>query len=198
MTAMTNMLHWFWRLPRAAQWLTFAIVFTVLFLAWHSVLGEIAANWNASADTIEADVRTVRNSREVLADLKRLGDPITAIGEVATPGGKNEGGVAMSNAVIEIMGTMKYSFGLNASGGNLPQDISRSVSRGGQRLSRLTGDLKFEATPEKAVDIIAAFETHPDIEAVSSVRLTRSSAGKLTVRLTLEAWVVAEKTTGGR
>ena len=68
----------------------------------------------------------------------------------------------------------------------------------GKDLSRLSGELKFDATPEQAIAYIAAFEAHPDIEAVSSVRLTKTSAGKVTVRLTLEVWVEATSRLGGR
>ena len=42
------------------------------------------------------------------------------------------------------------------------------------------------------MSILAALEASPDVEAVRSIRLTKESAGKLKVRLQLEAWVILE------
>ncbi|MCZ6494322.1 MAG: hypothetical protein O6933_09610, partial [Planctomycetota bacterium] len=55
-----------------------------------------------------------------------------------------------------------------------------------------TGDFRFDAAPDEAIAIIAELESSPMIEAISSVRITRvSGTRKVTVDLTVEAWIVS-------
>ncbi len=183
----------FWELPRAARWLAFAVVFTLCFLSWDKFVRPVAADWNRSADAIEDQVRQVRDSSATANLLRQMRDPIVAIGYVAYPGTEDQGRVGLTEAVTEVMKGKGYSFNLSGSGGRLPPDVSREITDQGKRLTRLTGELKFDATPKEAIEYIAAFEVRDDIESVSSVRLKKSSGGKVTVRLTLDAWVEVEK-----
>jgi len=193
-----TMTTWFWQLPRSARWLAFTVIFTVLFFAWHSLCGSLIDEWNTAADDIESQVAAIRGSSAIANDLRRDRDAVIAIGDVSLPGGEKDGRDAMSEAVTQVMGDLKYSYSLSGSGGRLPQDISRKIVRGSWRLSRLTCELKFDATPADAIQIVSAFEAHPDIEAVSSVRLKKTSDGKVTVRLGLESWVETTSRLGGR
>ena len=55
-----------------------------------------------------------------------------------------------------------------------------------------TGDLRFDATPAIAAKVIAALETSPDIDAISSLRMTRQPGPRrVTVVLTVESWIVS-------
>ena len=66
-------------------------------------------------------------------------------------------------------------------------------------MARITGDLRFDASPQEATAIIAELEASPKIEAVSRVRLTRQGGRpKVTVDLSVESWIIATKRQGRR
>ena len=59
---------------------------------------------------------------------------------------------------------------------------------------RITGDLRFEATPEVAMRIIAALESSSEVEAVSTLKIDRMAGRveKVQVRLAVEAWALSK------
>ena len=59
-------------------------------------------------------------------------------------------------------------------------------------MERITGDLRFDASPTEAIAIIAELEASPTIEAVSDVRMTlQGGRQKVRVDLTVESWIVS-------
>ena len=66
----------------------------------------------------------------------------------------------------------------------------------GGRVQRITADVRFDTGPEEATAIIAELEECPEIEAISSLRLSRRHGGRRKVRvaLTLDAWIVSAET----
>jgi hypothetical protein len=69
-------------------------------------------------------------------------------------------------------------------------------------VARITGNLRFDATPEEAIAIIAELEANTTIEAVSDVRVTEQSGRQVRVDLTVESWIVSleqrpQRTGGG-
>ena len=67
------------------------------------------------------------------------------------------------------------------------------IAQSGEQIERVIGDLYFEARQSEILDVIAALESSPWIDSVSSVRLTRMDGRLIRVNLSLEAWVVSKK-----
>ena len=85
------------------------------------------------------------------------------------------------------------SFDLRQSG-RLPKGSLTSIRSSRQRVTRLRGDLRFEAGVEDALEIIAELESSPKIESISSVRLDKLAQRRLQVYLILDTWILT--TTG--
>jgi hypothetical protein len=120
-------------------------------------------------------------------------------GPVDPPSGESEGAEAMAAAVVEIVKRHSTS--------NFTYDAQRASSRlaggptlgGSQRLSKVSGDVQFEATPAETAKIVAELESNSAIESVSGLRIQkRENDGKVVVRLTVESWVYAAARSGGR
>ena len=74
--------------------------------------------------------------------------------------------------------------------------LSRIIAPG-EQVERITGDLRFDATPEVAAEIIAELEASPDIDAISNIRMTRQPGPrKVTVDLTVETWIITAERRG--
>ena len=67
----------------------------------------------------------------------------------------------------------------------------------GQRVEAIKGELRFEAKPSVTIQIISELESNPDIDAVSSVRLTKGENGRVDVQLTVMSWVLVSDTRRG-
>ena len=52
-------------------------------------------------------------------------------------------------------------------------------------------DLQFEAAPEEVMQVVSDLESSPWIDAITSLRLTKSEPRMIRVNLSLEAWVLA-------
>jgi hypothetical protein len=188
-------------LPRSVHWLLYAVIAVVIFLVWDTVIGEITADLNRKADRIEEQVRTVRESRH---DAQRLRGPqenlIVGFGPVEAPATPNESSKSLGDLVVAVLaahGVSKEKLDLGG-GATLPRDVSRSIlahSRqfSDRRLKTVTGTLAFDATPDKAIAIIRDFEEHPEVEAVTKVQFKKSSGGRVTVNLELEAWAIGAR-----
>ena len=179
--------------PRAVRWAILAGGFLVLFLIWDSWIKPVGQAWAMEADRIERTVEDVREGEALMRKLNqaRLESTIVNLGPLEQPGSDAQGRTELSNAVIETLrehGVKDHSFDLRL-GGKLPAQVSSGVTDQGKRLVRLTGDLRFEAKPDVVIAVIADLERRAEIEAVTSVRLTRAT-GVLRVRLDLEAWVI--------
>lgn len=182
-------------LPRAFQWLAWAVLFVALFTAWDGLLGPLVERWNASADRIESDLRSVREAERLNDDLRRRQHAIVAIGGVSLPRDEQPGRVALGDVVVEVLekhGVRKEEFSIGG-GRRLPVKTGAALKgyakRPGGRLVQLSGDLRFESSPEDAIAVIADLESRDEIESISLVRLRKANNGMLEVQLTVESWV---------
>ena len=71
------------------------------------------------------------------------------------------------------------------------------IARPGQRLEAIKGEVRFTATPSVTMEVIAELESSPDLDAVTSVRMTKGESGRVNVQLTVMSWVLAKDTRGG-
>lgn len=179
-------------LPRAGRWAVAAALAVALFLLWDAGIRPLTESWNDRADQVLANAGEAGNSRRRLQQLRETKEPILALGAVERPGGESEGNRdlhAVVNNVLKRRKVSRDSFNYRGAS-KLPRGTLQKVIHPKKRLERITGDLRFDATPEEALAIIADLEGSPEIEAISSVRITRQAGPrKVTVDLTVEAWI---------
>jgi hypothetical protein len=184
-----------WRaLPRTGQVGVAAVVVLLGWLALEQWSWSWARSWSAEADRIE----------QALSDARRLADApdpsvslgVELYGPIDPPGGESEGAEAMAKAVVEVVKrhtVSNFSYDAQRASSSLP-GAPVMVGNSAQRLSKVTGELQFESSPEEAARIIEELEASPSIEAVNSVRLQRRDGErKVMVRLTVESWVFAAR-----
>ncbi|MHC4776206.1 MAG: hypothetical protein ACYTBR_13205, partial [Planctomycetota bacterium] len=193
MTSTENLWQRYLRLPRAGQWAVAAAVGIALFMAWNDYVLTWAAALNDQADKLLADAREAAGGERRARRLNGLRNVIQGLGPVERPGSESQADdLALNDAVNEVLKAHRVSEdSFNYRG---PEKLKRGtlsqILRPGQRVERITGDLRFDASPEEAIAIIAELEASPTIEAVSDVRLA-VLAGRQRVRvdLTVESWI---------
>lgn len=184
----------FRRLPRALQWAVYAAVGMGGFVVVNDHIWKQAAEWRRQADSIQAQLQDVHDGRSIADKLLKMQDTIVAHGRVSIPDSDDaEAGSDAFNAtvtaVLKAHAVRKDSFDRRDLS-NLKLDHASFVPAG-QEAHYISGDLRFEASPDEAAAVIAELESSPNIEAVTSVRMTRlGGARRVKVQVTLEAWVL--------
>lgn len=185
------------KLPRATQWALAAGIAVVVFLIYDSIVGPLTGSWNEQADEMLADVATATGGGQRARQVSGLREPILALGVVSMPGTESDANQALHaivNDVLKRHPVSRDSFNYHGAA-KLPRGTLRDVLASGQSLERISGDLRFDAEPEEAMSIIAELEDSPNIESISSVRMTRQAGPqKVTVDLTVDAWIVSADT----
>ncbi|MHC4415338.1 MAG: hypothetical protein ACYS0G_08650 [Planctomycetota bacterium] len=184
----------FRRLPRAAQWALLAAVGLVLFLVYDDGVRPVTERWNERTDAMLADLEEAVRSDHRSRQVRAMKESVLALGAVGIPGAEAEAGRALNEAVNDVLKrhtVSSDSFTLR-SPARLPRGTLSQLIDTDQRVQRITGDLRFNAAPDEATAIIALLEKRPEIEAISSVRITRQAgARKVTVDLTVDVWIVS-------
>ncbi|MHC4082222.1 MAG: hypothetical protein ACYS15_14915 [Planctomycetota bacterium] len=184
------------RLPRAGQWAIAAGVGVVLLIIWNDYVLSQAADWNEQADELLADAREAAGGERRLARMNGLRNTIQGLGPLERPGAESQAELALNDAVNEVLKQHRVSDdSFNYRGPEkLPRGTLAQILRSGQRVERVTGDLRFDASPTEAIAIIAELESSPTIEAVSDVRMTlQGGRQKVRVDLTVESWIVSSE-----
>ncbi len=187
-----NILQRIAEFPRAIQWAIWAAIGTIAFLMWDATVADVAADWSSKANAIELQIKEV-NSPIVLTSSTR--NAMSAFGEVQLPRDKAEGASGLTNAIHAILATsnvrndeFKRTKTTRMRSSSMP-----GIAQSGEQIEQVIGDLHFEARQSEILDVIAALESSPWIDSVSSVRLTRMDGRLIRVNLSLEAWVVSKK-----
>ncbi len=187
----------FRRLPRALQWAVYAAVGMGGFVVVNDHVWRQAAEWKQEAIALEMQLRAVHDGQSIAGALMKMRSAIEAHGRVSVPDADDaEAGSDALNAVVTAVlkgHTVRNDSFDRRAPSKLKLDHGSFVPAG-QEARYISGDLRFEASPAEAVAVIAELESSPDIEAVSSVRITRpGGARRVKVQLTLEAWVLSTK-----
>ena len=190
------------RLSTMLQWAIGAAVVAVLFLVWNDYLVEITDRWDARAEKMLADVDKAAGGPQRLQSLGRLKPVVLGLGPVDRPGSESDAEKRLNtaiNAVLKEYSVQQDSFNYRGPSKLRRGTLSRVIAPG-QQVEHITGDLRFDATPETAAKVIAQLEASADIDAISSLRMTRQAGPRrVTVVLTVEAWIVtAERRARGR
>lgn len=181
----------FRQLPPVVQWGAYIVLGIVVFLVWSDHLAPLSRDYKDQADRIAADVRTVRDTEALQGQIRQQRDVILGIGPVLTPRPAAVGELALSHAVNEVVGkynVSNFSFGTR----NLQAMRAGALPglTGTMRAHMLTAELKFNATPEMVIEIIADLEARPEIDLIQSVRMTRMAGRRVSAIIFLEAWVL--------
>jgi len=184
------------RLPRAGQWAVAAALGAVLLIIWTDYVLALAAAWNEQADALLADAREAAGGERRLSRMNGLRNTIQGLGPLQRPGTESQAELALNDAVNEVLKRRRVSDdSFNYRGPEkLPRGTLSEILRTSQRAERITGDLRFDASPTEAIAIIAELEASPTIEAVSDVRMTlQGGRQKVRVDLTVESWIVSSE-----
>ena len=192
----------FAQLPRAAQWALVGAV-VIIALLFTDYLWKFADKWNDKADGIRSQVRQAALTNSRLDQIDRMKDLISGVGPVVKPDTEGDANKALTqsvNAILKLHSVSNDDFKIRPPA-RLPTGTLEKIVQGrNQRVERLTGELRFDASPEHTLAILAELESSEDIESVSHVRLNKlPGTRKLSVRLTVEAWIlssVARRGTG--
>ncbi len=194
MTKTQTIWNRFRQLPRAVQWAGLAAIGIGLFLLYDEHVRPITTTWHDHADEMLKEVGEAAKSENRSRQLRAIREPILGLGAVETPGNEAQGSNALNDAVNEVLkrhNVTRDSFNLRGAT-RLPRSTLSQIIQTNQLVQRITGDFRFDAAPDEAIAIIAELESSPMIEAISSVRITRvSGTRKVTVDLTVEAWIVS-------
>jgi hypothetical protein len=197
MTSTRNLWQRYRQLPRAGQWVIGAAAGIALFMIWNDYVMSWAAGWNEQADELLADAREAAGGDRRLSRMDGLRNTIQGLGPVQRPGVEAKAELALNDAVNEILKRHTVSHdSFNYRGPEkLPRGTLSQILRTDQRVERITGDLRFDASPAEAIAIIAELEASPTIVAVSEVRMAlQGGRQKVRVDLTVESWVASSET----
>ena len=178
--------------PRAVQWAIYAGLFMLLFFIWDDSLRPLKDGWDAEAMRIESQVDDVNQSASLVSNVEAKQATIIALGESALPMSETKAGEALTAAVVDVFDRNRvdnHEFTLS-SGKRLPRTVGTNLVSGTKRLAQLSCEVKFSASPEKTMQIIADFENLPEVASLSQLRLRKGDRGSLDVSLTLDAWVI--------
>ncbi len=197
-----NIEHWRERyrsLSPPMQWIVLLGVPAIMIWLYYDYVLLTAADWRDEANSVQTELRQAEaEDRETR--INQLRSAVLAYGEVELPLTVDEGRQAMNSAITET--TRQHAVSVDSvtsrGVGNMPSDALPGVLESGSP-ARLIVDLRFEARPEDAIDLLADLESHPHIHAVSSVRMSKSQrSGRLSVDLTIESWVRTPEESGRR
>ena len=196
MSSSTWQTRWqqFQTLPRAIRWLVLTVAAVVAFIVVNDYIWGLSRLWNDKAAALESKIVAAGDIDERERQADTMAAAIVALGPVELPGNLAESREAVTSVVNEVM--LKYrtvsDWRFDPKGAATMPEVLRKIMPG-KKVERISGELRFDASVEDAMAIIADFESRPEIEAVTTVRMVRqTSIKKLRVNLTIDAWVVSE------
>lgn len=181
-------------LPGRQRVFVVVVLIIVGYLATDQFSWSLARDWQAQGDRVEAALmRSTTVKTNVNGDLRRA---VAVYGQVRTPQRNDEGGESLSRAIDEVL--RKHNVAGSSFATRTPQRLKDpDTSRfGGAGLDRIQAEVKFDAQADNLPKILADLEAHPDVTAITTLRLQRSEpAGlrKVGVQATIESWVQASQ-----
>ncbi len=186
--------HSYRQLPRAAQWGLAALVGVILFLVWNDLILRVTGNWNRAAETMMAKVEQAAGGDQRRQSLRVLRQAVLGLGVVEKPGPEAAAENALNDVINDVLKrhtVSEDSFSYRGPSKMRRGTLSRVIGPG-ERVERISGELRFESTPQQAIDIVATLESSRWIDAIGTLRMTRlAGTRKIRVDLTVEALIVS-------
>jgi hypothetical protein len=156
----------------------------VIVLFWSELIAPISTGWGEAADEISGKISRVdRAATQSTAQRAN----VVAYGPMRSPAQR----ATESQAMLEAVNSIMDDYGIRAYEFN---ESSSSIKVAGSTLpgiDRIKATLKFEAAEEKAIEILGALESSPELECISTAKVQQGKGGglNLAVELTMEAWI---------
>lgn len=181
----------FKRLPRAWHAAALAAALLVAWWCCEETVWAWARSYSDEAARLEELLDRGRNQSTRLTGSLR--ESVVAFGPARVPFNAAEGSARLGSAVNDVVkGHTVSNFSFDTrTGGKLPASALSGVLPGNARAERVVGEVQFESTPDEAFKIIAELDSRPEVDGISSIRMTRVDASKkVKVKLVVEAWVL--------
>ena len=176
-------------LPSRQRWLVVAVLAVAGYLLVDEYVWSWSRAWQAESAQIEAALRRAGARRAPASvDLARA---VATFGPVEPPADAARGREELAQAIEDVAKAHKvagYSYEVRV--GPRVKDPDAAVLA--PAIERIQAEVRFDTTADELPRIVADLESHPSIEAISSLRIQRNDqARKMNVQATIEAWVVA-------
>ena len=176
---------------------TWCLAFVVAYLIWAQTLGNIAVKLNAKADAIDQKVALVRQYSTLSPSLQTT---VISIGEVEYPGTRGSLELELESAINEVLNTRELSIRkqtTNTLGGKQYKVGTLGGTAKSRPISTVRSVMTLELPAPQLAQFISALETHPIIDSVSEVVVTRTNTyGVLKVNIEVEAWRQGDRSRG--
>ena len=177
-------------LPPVGRYGVIAVGILAAYMAIDSWSWSWARSWNAQADHIQ---KIISDSAQIIEESDTTVHAGPELYGIVNPiAGESEGAESMAKAVVEIVkkySTTNFSYDAQRASTRIP-----GLSASGEKISKVSGELQFECSPDIFSKIVADIESSPAIESISSIRIQRKEAEKkLVVRMTVDSWVIPSK-----
>lgn len=188
--------------PPIFQWGIAIVLGIMIWLFAEDFVWSTAAEWNAENDRMQ---RALEEGAARAETLNGVRDAIPLVGRIAVPRAERDGTEELSRAVNAILAEHKVEgaeWDVRPGGNITPPAQLIELVGAGTKLGKVAGELRFDATQETAIKVIAGLEAAEMIESISRLKISRNSSPsvkKIGVTLTVEAWVQLDrKSRGGR
>lgn len=179
------------------QGATWCLAFFVAYLIWVQTLGAIAVNLNAKADEIDQKVAKVKQYSTLSPSLQTT---ILSIGDVEYPTTQGNLEVDLESATNEILNDPSLSIRkqqTNTLSGKQYKAGSLGGSAKGRPVATVRSVMTLELPASQLGQFIAKLESHPIIDSVSEVLVSRTNTyGVLKVTVEVEAWRQGSRSRG--
>ena len=189
---------------KSTQTLVIVGIISLIFLgvaeSWR-----IANTLNAETDELLVQFSRAKNAQTDLRPAFR--DQVQSLGQLRLPTPSLTTLAAeteLLEVVSEILSQNNAQSIENAvsPGANFPSSTAPEIKRGaGQKLSKIIGRFEFDCKHTEATKIVKLLESNPEVYSITRLQISRydsgpeQARGMVNVDITLESWVLKEKTT---
>lgn len=192
-----NFLDQYGDMSPVMQATTWCLAFLVAYLIWGQTFGAIAVNLNAKADAIDRKVALVRQYSTLSPSLQTT---VLSIGDVEYPSSQGNLEVDLESATNEILNDSSLSIRkqqTNTLSGKQYKAGSLGGSAKARPIATVRSVMTLELPASQLGQLIAKLESHPIIDSVSEVLVSRTNTyGVLKVTVEVEAWRQGDRSKG--
>ena len=196
----TSWLDRYRQAPSIYQWAIAIALGVMVWLFAEDFVWSTAARWNEENARMQTALEEGANRAELLSGVR---DAIPPVGRIVVPRAEKDGTEELLRAINKVLEEQKIekeSIERQVRpGGNMapPPELVQLVGEG-TKLGKVVGEVRFSATQEKVIKVIAGLEATEMIESISRLKLSREpSSKKVGVTLTVEAWVQLDRKSRG-
>ena len=174
-----------------------ALVAIFGFLIWDATVRPAYADVQDQVADVQQDIEKLRQDRRLRNDIRSVSPAIRTLGRIELPGSDDAETRKLQDLVHRVIGEFasdiaEFEFQQRPGQKLRPLAMSRLLGPD-EDILRFEGTVRFETSPERAMEIIARFEASPDLEAITKVSIDKVGNKKVRVNLSLEAWAVVSQ-----